>query len=95
MKVLPHLTSNRVILRQHPPQQKAGSLIIPETAGKKPLTGTVIAVSDYFVCPKNGLVHPIVKIGDTVQYENHTGAPIEVDNEEAITVLEYNIICIL
>lgn len=94
-KILPALTGNRVLIEQHLAETKQGGIIIPETVGKKPLKGTVIDVSESFLCPKNGVVIPIVKVGDTVLYENHTGSICEIEGKEYILVLETNCFCIL
>jgi co-chaperonin GroES (HSP10) len=45
--------------------------------------------------PKNGLVTPVVNVGDIVLYMKHTGAIVEVDDKEFILVMEHNIYGIL
>jgi chaperonin GroES len=96
MKILAGLTGNRILIEQKSAETKQGGIIIPETVGKKPLIGSVIAVSEKgYVCPKNGIVMPFVKVGDTVMYENHTGSPCEIDGKDYVLVLETNCFCIL
>lgn len=89
-------TGNRILIEQKSAETKQGSIIIPETVGKKPLLGTVVAVSERgYVCPKNGIVLPFVKVGDVVMYENHTGTPCEIEGKEYVIVLEPNCFCTL
>jgi chaperonin GroES len=88
-------TGIRVLIEQSSNERQIGNIIIPETAGEKPLMGKVIATSESFMCPKNGLLKPVVNVGDIVLYMKHTGAVVEVDDKELILVMEHNIYGIL
>jgi chaperonin GroES len=90
-KIIPAETSNRVVIKQYPAEQKFGGLIIPETARDKPLIGEVVAVSEFYNCPKSGRVEPMVKVGDIVEFENHVFINIEFNGEEHVMIRECNI----
>jgi chaperonin GroES len=95
MRVIAAETSNRVVIKQYPAEQKFGNLIIPETVGSKPLIGEVIAVSEYYNCPKVGRVEPLVSVGDKVMFENHVFISVDFNGEEHIMIRECNIILVL
>ena len=95
MRINPGATANRVLIKQDEAVEKIGQMIIPETAGKKPLQGTVIKTSEQFFCPKNGILIPITKKGDKVLYEKHAGSPTFIDGDEYVILLEPDIFVIL
>ena len=83
MKIKASQTSNRVLIKQQDAEKVVGNLIIPETIGEKPAIGLVKGVSEFFM-DKGVMTTPIVKEGDTVQYNKHSGIDIEIDDEATI-----------
>ena len=94
MKLLATQTGNRVLIKQDEGETELGGLVIPEGIREKPLSGTVLAVSDGYNCPKNGYVKPVVSIGDKVLYEPYTGTSVEIGGNECVILMEYNIFSI-
>ena len=94
-KIIPAQTSNRVLIKQDSSETKIGGIFIPETVGEKPRRGVVVATSKEFICPTNGVVKPVVMVGDNVMYENHTGVEVEIDSEVFVLLLESHIFVVL
>ena len=95
MKILASSTGNRVLVKQGTPDNKMGGLIIPESVSKKPLKGEVIAVSEYFLSLKKGIVAPVLKQGDQVLYEKNTGNEVELDGGKFVLLNEYDVYAVL
>ena len=81
-------TSNRILVKQSETEQKIAGIYIPETAVKKPRKGIVVATSKEYKCPVNGIVTPVIQVGDTIMYENHTGVEVEIEGEDFILLKE-------
>ncbi len=81
-------TCNRILIKQSEIEQKIEGIHVPETAIKKPRKGIVVAASEEYKCPANGVVKPVIAVGDVVMYENHTGVEIEIDGEDFILLKE-------
>ncbi len=95
MKILASSTGNRVLVKQGTPDNKMGGLIIPESVSKKPLKGEVIAVSEFFLNIKKGIMTPILKVGDHVLYEKNTGNEVELKGETFVLLNEYEVYAVL
>ena len=94
-KIIPAQTGNRVLVKQDSLETKVGGIFIPETVGEKPRRGVVVATSKEFICPTNGVVKPVVVVGDNVMYENHTGVEVDIEGETFVLLLESNIFVVL
>jgi len=95
MKVISSQVGNRVLVKQSDAITKVGTIFIPASLTEKPLEGIVSAVSEHYLCAKNGTVPPIVKKGDTVLYQKDAGSPVTINGNEYIMLMEYNIFAIL
>jgi len=95
MKILASSTGNRVLVKQGVPNNMIGGLVIPESVNKKPLKGEVVAVSDYFLNLKKGVVAPILKEGDVVLYEKNTGNEVELEGDKFVLLNEYDVYAVL
>ena len=95
MKILATNISNRVVIKQSEAESEQDGIIIPDSVQEQPLRGVVVAVSKEYLCPKNGIVVPVVKIGDTVLYEKHTGTSVQYEDEEHIILMEHNIFAVI
>jgi len=66
----------------------SGLILIPEMAKTKPLTGTIIAVSD-------DLDNKKIKIGERVIFLKYGGIEMEIDDKDCVVLLYTDIIGIV
>lgn len=67
----------RVVVRPQEPETKIGGILLPESAQKKPLQGTVCAVA-------SGLEG--ISLNETVIYGQYSGTEVEIDGEKLIII---------
>lgn len=78
MKVQP--LDERVLVKPIEPEEKVGSIIIPDTAKEKPMTGEVIAVGTDEELKK------LLKVGDKVIFGKYAGEEIKINGEKHLIV---------
>lgn len=78
MKVQP--LDERVLIKPIEEEEKVGSIIIPDTAKEKPMTGKVIAIGTDEDLKK------ILKVGDKVIFGKYEGEEIKIDGEKYLLV---------
>lgn len=71
------------------------SIIIPETARKKPVEGEVIAIGTGKLSRSGQLIPIDVKVGDKILYGKYAGVPIKLEGEEYVIMHEDDIFGIL
>ncbi len=84
MKVQP--LDERVLVKPIEPEEKVGSIIIPDTAKEKPMTGEVIAVGT------DEEIKKILKTGDKVIFGKYAGEEIKIDGEKHLIVIRADIL---
>jgi len=84
MKVQP--LDDRVLIEPIEEEEKVGSLVIPDTAKEKPMTGKVIAIGndtkDYVDSPLKNLL----KVGDKVIFGKYSGQEIKVNGKKHLLI---------
>ena len=70
-------------------EQKAGIIIIPDTAKEKPLIGKVIAVGT------DEDLQEILKVGDKILYAKYGGTEIDFENKKYIIISRSDILAII
>lgn len=71
-------------------ETSVGGILIANNAKEKPLTGTVIAISETSV---GDLEKPAaVKIGDVVAFDKYAGQEITVDGKDYLVIREKDIV---
>ena len=78
MKVQP--LDERVLVKPIEPEEKVGSIIIPDTAKEKPMTGEVIAVGTDEELKK------LIKKGDKVLFAKYAGEEIMINGETHLII---------
>lgn len=78
MKVQP--LDERVLVKPMEQEEKVGSIIIPDTAKEKPMTGQVIAVGTDEELKK------LLKAGDKVIFGKYAGEEIQIAGEKHLIV---------
>jgi len=78
MKVQP--LDERVLVRPIEQEEKVGSIIIPDTAKEKPMTGEVIAVGT------DEEIKKLLKAGDKILFGKYAGEEITINNEKHLII---------
>ena len=85
MKIVP-LDDRVLVQRLDAPEQKVGSIIIPDTAKEKPQMGLVKAVG------QDEELQELIKEGDKVVFAKYSGSDFEIDGEEFIILQRADIL---
>ena len=73
-------------------EERAGGIIIPDTAKVKPEQGKIIAVGKGKVNDDGKLMPVGVKVGDTILFGKYSGSEVELDGEEHLIMREEDIL---
>ncbi len=73
-------------------QEKAGSIILPETAQQNPVKAEVIAVGPGRVTESGARLPMDIQKGDTIIFENNSGTEIKDHSETFILVKQTDIL---
>jgi chaperonin GroES len=94
MKFRP-LRDRVVVKRLEEQEQKAGGIIIPDTAKEKPQQGKVVAIGTGRVTDEGKVIPLDVKVGDTVLFGKYSGAEIKLEGTEYLIVREEELLGIV
>jgi len=87
---------DRVMVRRiEEAEQKAGGIIIPDSAKEKPLSAEVIAVGSGRVLDSGKKLPLDLKAGDKVLIGKWSGTEVKVDGEELLILKEDEILGVL
>ena len=84
-----------VVRRLEEGEQKAGSIIIPDTAKEKPQQGTVIAAGSGKAGADGTRVPLDVKTGDLILFGKYTSQEITLDGEELLILREDEVLGVI
>ena len=87
MKVQP--LDDRVLVLPLDSEEKAGSIIIPDTAKEKPVVGVVKAVGT------DEELKEMIKVGDKVVYGKYAGEELKVDGEKHLLISRSDLLAIV
>jgi len=87
MKVQP--LDDRVLVLPLDSEEKAGSIIIPDTAKEKPVVGEVKAVGT------DDELKEMIKVGDKVVYGKYAGEELKVDGEKHLLISRSDLLAIV
>jgi len=87
---------DRVILkRMEEETTSAGGIVIPDTAGEKPMSGEVVAVGNGKRLESGEIVALDVKVGDTVLFGKYSGTEVKVNGEDLLVMREEDIMGVI
>jgi chaperonin GroES len=87
---------DRVLVKRiEEPEQKVGSIIVPDSAKEKPQQAEVVAVGSGRVLDDGTKVPLDVKAGDKVLVGKWSGTDIKIDGEEYLILKEDELLGIL
>jgi len=87
MKVQP--LDDRVLVLPLDKEEKAGSIIIPDTAKEKPVVGEIKAVGT------DDELKEMIKVGDKVVYGKYAGEELKVDGEKHLLISRSDLLAIV
>ena len=80
-------TAGHILLEPEETETKTASgILLPDSSGEKPQTGTVISVGSDEITDSGALRKPPVKSGDKVIYKKWGGSEIKIAGKEYIFV---------
>jgi len=94
MKVTP-LSDRVLIKRLEAAEEKAGGIIIPDTAKEKPQQGEVVAVGPGRMTEDGKRLTPDVKKGQRVLIGKYTGTEVKIEGHEYVILREDDILGIV
>ena len=87
---------DRVVVKRADAEAKSsGGIIIPETAGEKPMQGEVVAVGAGARDEAGKIVPLDVKKGDKILFGKWSGTEVKIDGKELLIMKESDIMGIL
>jgi chaperonin GroES len=91
MNVRP-LHNRLIVQRAEEAGERAGAIIIPDSAKEKPQRGTVLAAGTGTIDEDGRRVPLDVKAGDTILFGKHSGQEIKVDGVEYLIMKEDDVL---
>ncbi|MCW5590336.1 MAG: co-chaperone GroES [Legionellales bacterium] len=87
---------DRVVVRRNEESKTTkGGIVIPDTAGEKPISGTVLAVGPGKTLDNGDICALAVKKGDKVLFGKYAGTEVKLDGEELVVMREEDIMGII
>jgi chaperonin GroES len=86
---------DRVVVRREQETKTAGGILIPDTAGEKPVIGIVLAVGPGKTLESGGIQEVSVKAGDKVLFGKYAGTEVEVAGEKLVVMREDDIMGVI
>ncbi len=93
MNIVP--LGDRVLIRTLDEEEKAGSIIIPDTAKEKPQRGEVMAVGPGRLGKDGKRLDMEVSQGDKVLFGKWSGTEVSMDGEKYLVMCESDLLAIL
>ncbi|MBM3321458.1 MAG: co-chaperone GroES [Candidatus Eisenbacteria bacterium] len=90
MKIRP--LGDRVVVRRLEKEEKAGGIIIPDTAKERPVEGEIVAVGPGARNEAGRVVPLDVKPGDRVVFGKYAGMDVTIDGVELLVLREGDIL---
>lgn len=88
-----NMLGDRVLIKVDAPEEKRGSLYIPDTGKDMPQAATVVAVGPGKFTENGFFITPVCEPGDRVLFPKYSGATIEIDEESYLIVHDTEILC--
>jgi chaperonin GroES len=86
---------DRILIKREHEKKTAGGIVIPDTAGEKPMIGVVVALGSGKVLDNGAVLEPVVKVGDKVLFGKYAGTEVELAGEQLMVMREEDIMGII
>ena len=84
-----------VVRRLDDGEERAGGIVIPDSAREKPQRGTVVAVGSGTVKDDGTRVPPDVTPGDLILFGKYTSPEVRLDGEELLIMRESDVLAVI
>lgn len=89
------LHNRALVKRLDEAAEKYGSIIIPDTAKEKPMTGEILAVGKGKIKKDGSRQKPAIKTGDKVLFSKWAGDEFEFEGEKFLILSEDDVLAVL
>jgi len=86
---------DRIVVKRETETKTAGGILIPDTAGEKPIIGIVLAVGPGKTTDTGAVLELSVKTGDKVLFGKYAGTEVEVAGDKLVVMREDDIMGII
>ena len=86
---------DKVLVRRAEPEEKRGSIVVPDNAKELPVRGEVVAVGDGHILGSGEVIPLEVKAGDQILFTRYAGADIQLDGETLVVMREDEIFAVV
>ncbi len=86
---------DRIVVKREVETKTAGGILIPDTAGEKPIIGVVLAVGPGKTLESGEVLAISVKKGDKVLFGKYSGTEVELAGEKVVVMREDDIMGII
>lgn len=84
-----------VVKRSEVERTTAGGIVIPDSAGEKPVRGEVVAIGSGKPLENGSVRAPQLKVGDQVLFGKFSGTEVKIDGNELLVMREDDIMAVL
>ena len=94
MEIFP--LDDRILVEPIEEEEKVGTLLIPDTAKEKPMTGIVRAIgNDYDIVAGRPFLHELVKTGDRVLFGKHNGQEFRTGGKRFLVITRCDLLAVM
>lgn len=86
---------DRIVVKRETETKTAGGILIPDTAGEKPVIGVVVAVGPGKTTDTGVVLELSIKTGDKVLFGKYAGTEVEVAGDKLVVMREDDIMGII
>jgi chaperonin GroES len=84
-----------IVKRMEQDRTSPGGIVIPDTAGEKPIRGKIVAVGKGRIL-ENGQVRPCdVNVGDNILFGKYDGTEVKLEGEELLVMREQDVMAVI
>jgi chaperonin GroES len=86
---------DRVLVEPIDEEEKVGTLVIPDTAKEKPMTGIVKAIGNDFELEGRKSLKDLLKVGDKVLFGKYAGQEFKIGGKKHLVIKREDLLAIV
>jgi chaperonin GroES len=86
---------DRVLVEPIEEEEKVGSLVIPDTAKEKPMTGIIKAIGNDFELKQGKSLKELLKVGDKVLFGKYAGQEFKIGGKKHLVIKREDLLAIV
>jgi chaperonin GroES len=86
---------DRVLVEPIDEEEKVGTLVIPDTAKEKPMTGIVKAIGNDFEVEGRKSLKDLLKVGDKVLFGKYAGQEFKIGGKKHLVIKREDLLAIV